>query len=141
MLKYEPTFEEKELEKMYRYEYAMYEMLSSYFKKSTCTSLQLEKRLKLSFCDVSSSKQADMEDIVLDCIDNFILAKMKVKNIEEKEVEVKFLPQKDSKLHVLVFKGEGFIFAFTLSARYNKEQKKEYLYLNILKNEVVENKA
>ena len=135
LYKSQPTEAELQRDKMLRYEYAMYEMLSSYFKKGRFENKVIHDRILLAFKAVSSTKQADQEDVVLDTIDNFIIPKLKVKNLEDKEVIVTATNRNDgSGEHNLIFKGEGFEFAFWMESKYSKKVNKEVLIIHFLKN-------
>lgn len=135
--KSEPTIEEKQRDKMLRYEYGMYVMLTSYFKKGSFSNKIVHDRLKLNYLAVSASKQCDLEEIVLDSIDNFIIPKItrKIKDIENKEVVVSAKRRLNSEEHILIFEGEGFKFAFTLEEKFNHKEKKPKLLIHFLDEE------
>lgn len=135
LYKPQPTEADLQRDKMLRYEYAMYEMLTSYFKKGSFPNKIAHDQLILQFKAISPTKQGDMEDVVLDTIDNFIIPKLKVKDIEEKEVVFRVKNRKDSEEHILIFSGEGFEFAFWMESKYSQKKGSEVLIIHFLKNE------
>ena len=135
--KSEPTKYERNRDKMLRYEYATYIMLSSYFKKSSISNKIIGDRYLLNYNEISGTKQCDLEEIVIDMVDNVLLPKLNgIKDMENKEIIL--TPEKipDSELHKLHFHGEGFDFTIVLKAVWNPNKKKEVLYANFVKKDI-----
>ena len=78
--------------KQFQLEYAMYMMLGSYFKKATCKSKIIEKRLFLYYQDLGCSKQEDLEEEVIKFIDETLLFALDIPGIEERKVSIRFIP-------------------------------------------------
>lgn len=135
--KNELTPYERQRDKMLRYEYATYIMLASYFKKSKISNKIIEDRYKLNYAELSGTKQADLEEIVIQMVDEVLIPKLsKIKNMEEKEITL--IPEKipGSELHKLTFEGEGFKFSIVLKSVFDQKKKKEVLYGNFVYKQI-----
>ena len=135
--KNELTPYERQRDKMLRYEYATYVMLSSYFKKSKIANKIIEDRYKLNYAELSKTKQEDLEEIVIQMVDDVLIPKLsKIKNMEDKEITL--IPERiaGSELHKLTFEGEGFKFSIILKSVYDQKKKKEVLYGNFVDKQI-----
>ena len=135
--KSEPTKEERNRDKMLRYEYATYVMLSSYFKKSSISNNIIAGRYKVIYSEISGTKQCDLEEIVIDMVDNVLIPKLSdIKDMENKEIILTPERIPGSDLHNLHFHGEGFDFTISLKAVWNPTKRKEILYGNFINKKI-----
>lgn len=132
LYKSQPSTEELQTYKMLRYEYAMYVFLSSYFKHSTFSNDIVLGQLKVNYAEISKTKQEDLEETVIYTIDNFIIPKVKIKDMEDKDVKVTYHRRPNSKEHTLEFSGDGFKFLFWMETKYNKKINKEVLIIHFV---------
>lgn len=139
LYKNELTPAERNRNKMLRYEYGVYIMLGSYFKKSSISNQMIETRYKLNYAELSGSKQADMEEVVLQLVEEILIPKLsKIKDMDQKEVILTPIPIPGTELHYLKFHGEGFSFTLSLKAAFSPEKHKDVLYANFYKKKTSE---
>lgn len=60
MFKFEKTTEEKRIEKQKAFDYCVYMMFSSYYKKAKCLTPILEEKLFLYYKDLNEKQAIDM---------------------------------------------------------------------------------
>lgn len=135
--KHELTSAEKQRDKMLRYEYATYIMLCSYFKKSSISNPIIEERYKLNYAAIAGNKQADLEEIVIQMVDEVLIPKLnKIKDMENKEIVMTPINIKDSDFHYLMFTGEGFKFTLVLKSVFDTKKRTETLYANFVNKDI-----
>lgn len=105
------------------FDYALYIMFTSYFRKSTCNSNQAITRLKLNYADVGYNKQYEAEDVVIDKLENEILLQPEFSDIENYDVDVKldFIQEEKRYLHTMTYNGK--IIKAKVIPYYDKEEK------------------
>lgn len=96
------------LTRQYQLEYAMYMMLSSYFRSTKCCSGRVEERLYLYYQELTDKKQQELEETVIDCINKSLLLALNVPNVERRDAQVRFIPYENG--HLISFSGKGFHF-------------------------------
>ena len=77
------------------FDYCVYMMFSSYYKKSKCISEVLETNLYLHYKDMNDNQAVELEKEAINLVENLILPNIPEK-IEEKEATVTILPWNDS---------------------------------------------
>jgi len=75
------------------FEYAMYMMLGSYFRKASCKNKLMEKKLYVQYLEQKEKKQIELEDICLRFIHKELLSHLP-ETFWERDVEVRFRPTK-----------------------------------------------
>ena len=91
MFKFEKTKQEKTIDKQKAFDYCVYVMLSSYYKKAECLSDVLETNLLLRFRELKDSVAEDLESEAINVIERFVLPNIP-EAIEHKEAKVIILP-------------------------------------------------
>lgn len=114
----------------YQLEYAMYMILSSYFRKVRCTNGRVENRLKLFYAELPYVRQEDLEEACIALTENRLLKELNIPNIETKDATMKFIPKKDG--NVLEYRGEDFKFRISF-----KKEKKKIKYSFVREDEAV----
>ncbi|MCR5255597.1 MAG: hypothetical protein K6D96_06655 [Acetatifactor sp.] len=94
MLKVEKTNKEKNLAKLRTYEFCLYMMLESYFRKSFCRSKFLEANLLLYYRELPNDRAYKYEEEMLYQIEKIIMPNVIAKYLDD-NAEV-FLHRKDS---------------------------------------------
>ena len=74
-------------EKQYQLDYCTYMIITSYFKKSSISNINWERRIYLSYSSMKNDKQIKMEEMVIKIIESHILKQLP-KDIDQKEVKV-----------------------------------------------------
>lgn len=90
------------------FEYAMYMMLGSYFRKASCKNKLMEKKLYVQYLEQKEKKQIELEDICLRFIHKELLSHLP-ETFWERDVEVRFRPTKLKGLQEVQFKSPDYI--------------------------------
>lgn len=114
------------------FEYAIYVIIGSYFKKTSCISPLLEKTLKVKFLEQKQDKQASLEESVIGYAEKKLLkavpaevfkgeakVQLGVKNTENKP-EVRFVTDKYMLRVFGVYKGKGTELEYKLLSKKEK---------------------
>ena len=91
MFKFEKTQQEKMIDKQKAFDYCVYMMLSSYYKKTVCLSDVMETNLFLRYRELRDNMAVELESEAIKVIEKEILPKIP-EAIEEKEAQVVILP-------------------------------------------------
>ena len=91
MFKYEKTKQEKIIDKQKGFDYCIYVMLSSYYKKAICLSNILETNLLLRYREINKNVVEDVESEAINVIEKFVLPHIP-EAIEHKVAKVSILP-------------------------------------------------
>ena len=94
MLKIEKTKQERKNEKQKAFDYCVYMMLSSYYKKARCLSDVLETNLYLHYKELNDNQAVELEKEAINLIEKLILPNIP-ENIEGKYATVTILPWSD----------------------------------------------
>lgn len=87
------------------FEYAIYMMVSSYFKTSRCTSKILEQSMRLQYVEQKERTQLQMEDTILSFIEKKMVPLLP-ESIWDEDVKVIFQPSDDKELNHILFVGK-----------------------------------
>ena len=90
------------------FEYVIYMMLGSYFKKAVCKNKLLEKKLFVQYLEQKEKKQLQMEDICIRYVEKKLMPNFPEK-FWEQEVEVKFCPTDINGVKEVQFHGKDYI--------------------------------
>lgn len=88
------------------FDYAIYMIVGSYFRKTTCKNDLQEKRMRLHYCEQKVNNQYRMEDICISYVEKKLM-KTLPKEIWDEEMAVKFITGKDGFTRVC-FVGEKY---------------------------------
>lgn len=88
------------------FEYAIYMMVGSYFKKAVCKNKMLEKSMRIQFLEQKEKKQYEMEDRCIRFIEKKMLPSIPDKFWNE-EKEVHFKASEDGKITHILFIGKS----------------------------------
>ena len=91
MFKFEKTTQERIIDKQKAFDYCVYMMLSSYYKKAECLSDIMETNLLLRYRELKDSVAEEMEREAINVIERFVLPNIP-EAIEYKEAKVMILP-------------------------------------------------
>ena len=94
MFKIEKTKQERKNEKQKAFDYCVYMMLSSYYKKARCLSEVLETSLFLHYKELNDNQAVELEKEAIKLIEKLILPNIP-EDIEQKEATVTILPWSD----------------------------------------------
>ena len=95
MLKIEKTNQERRNEKQKAFDYCVYMMLSSYYKKTRCLSDVLQTNLFLHYKELNDNQAVELEKEAINLIEKLILPNIP-ENIEGKDATVTILPWNDT---------------------------------------------
>ena len=105
------------------FEYALYMMAASYFKKTTCVSQLLERKMLLQFKEQKLNTQYQMEEICIEFMDN--LAKTLPAGFFRQDMEVQLNKRNAAGLTEIIFMNEKS--AITFKGKYaGKKSQIEY---------------
>lgn len=90
------------------FEYAIYMMVSSYFKKAVCANPLFEKKLCVQFHEQKSNNQYRMEEMALSYVKTH-LAKEIPSSVWKEEMQVHFIPEKKSGKTEIRFMNDQYI--------------------------------
>lgn len=88
------------------FDYAIYMIVGSYFRKTTCKNDLQEKRMRLHYCEQKVNNQYRMEDICISYVEKKLM-KTLPKEIWDEEMEVHFIFEKSGSVRIL-FVGKNY---------------------------------
>ena len=74
------------------FEYTIYMIVGSYFKKTTCLSTLQERSMRLQYCEQKLENQYRMEDVCISYVERELLSKLP-ESFWNREMEVHFVKE------------------------------------------------
>ena len=89
------------------FEYVIYMMLGSYFNRTSCKNILLEKKMRFMYWEQREKSQIEMEKICIRFVEKELLPQLS-EHIWSQDVEVKFSPTRFKGYQDIEFHGEDF---------------------------------